>query len=119
MRDADQQAARGLHVHAALACVAAAEAAFRRGDAARARQALERAGAHFRLHAERAAQWSLREAGWAYDRAASVYDAVGLTRAAAEMRRFSEQALRHLTPPLDGVTDGRGDRVLDRGSGVR
>jgi hypothetical protein len=107
LQDADQQAARGLHAHAALACVAAAEVAFRAGDPSAAQQALERAGAHFRLHAERAAQWSLREAAWAYDRAAAVYEAVGLTRTAGEMRRYAEQSRRHLSLPLDGLGDGQ------------
>jgi hypothetical protein len=103
LQDADRERARGQHARAAIAHAASAALTARLGDEGLARWERERAADQMRLHAERAVEWSLREAAWAYARAASFYDAASRADQAAEMRRCAEDVAAHLGLPADGL----------------
>ncbi len=101
--DADRQLERGCHARVAVSCAASAGITMRLGNLSLARWEWERAAQHFRLHAERAAESSLREAAWAYEKAAGLYDAAGLPVEAAEMRRCATAFNLHIALPADGL----------------
>ncbi len=101
LQDADRQQEQGRHALVAVACAASAEIAAGLGDAALARRERQRAAEHFRIHAEQATGWSIREAAWAYERAASLYGATGARAEAMEMQRRATDLKGHLAPPVD------------------
>ncbi len=110
LQDADRQGGRGFHARAAVARAASAEMTSRLGDEALARWEWHSAAEHFRAHAEQATGWSVREAAWAYERAAQLYGVAGLSGEAAEMRRRGEDLAAHVARPVDGI-----DVTLTRG----
>ena len=86
-----------------VARAAAAEMTSRLGDEALARWESQRAADYFHAHAEQATGWSVREAAWAYERAAQLYGIAGHLAKTAEMRRRAEELAGHSTLPVDGV----------------
>lgn len=103
LQDAARQQEQGRHALAALSRAASAEMTARLGDAALARWELHRAAELFRVHAEQAAEWSIREAAWAYERAAALYRAAGAGAEAATMQRCAADLIVHLAPPVDDL----------------
>ncbi len=112
LQDADRQAGRRLLARAAVARAASAEMTCRLGDDALARFEWERAAEHFRAHAEQALQWSVREAAWAYERAAQLYSAAGLSGETAEMRRRASDLTAHVALPVNGINVALAPRPL-------
>ncbi len=103
LQDADRQGGRGYLARIAVARAAAAEMTSRLGDEALARWEWQRAADHFHAHAEQATGWSVREAAWAYERAAQLYSVAGLLGETAEMRRRAGDLAAHVALPVDGV----------------
>ena len=103
IEDADRQGGQGSHARAGVARAAAAEMMTRLGDDALARYEWQCAAEHFRAHAEQATRWSMRESAWAYERAAQLYAAAGLTEEAAKMRRRADDLAAHVTLPVHGI----------------
>ncbi len=103
LQDADRQGGRGFHARAAVARAASAEMTSRLGDEVLARWEWQQAAEHFRAHAKDATGWSVREAAWAYERAAQLYGVAGLLGETAEMRRRAEDLAAHVALPVDGV----------------
>jgi hypothetical protein len=103
LQDADRQTEQRLLARAAVARAASAEMTDRLGDEALARFEWQRAAEHFRAHAEQALRWSVREAAWAYERAAQLYVAAGLSKETAEMRRRASDLAAHVALPVNGI----------------
>jgi hypothetical protein len=103
LQDADRQTEQRLLARAAVARAAAAEMTCRLGDEDLARFEWQRAAEHFRAHAEQALGWSVREASWAYERAAQLYRAAGLSGETAEMRRRASDLAAHVALPVNGI----------------
>ena len=103
LQDADRQTGRRFHARVAVARAASAEMTSRLGDEHLARSEWQRAAEHFRSHAEESMKWSVREASWAYERSAQLFDMAGLSGEAAEMRRRALDLAAHITLPVDGI----------------
>ena len=103
LQDADRQTGRRLLARAGVARAASAEMTCRLGDEALARFEWHGAAEHFRAHAEQAMAWSVREAAWAYERAAQLYGAAGVSGETAEMRRRASDLAAHVALPVNGI----------------